>query len=354
MDVLMVGVGPKRVGGMWTVAEQYINSKKYNEKVNLWYIATSTNGSLLTRFLYMIYGYIKILLIFFTVHVDIVHIHMAERGSTFRKGIVAKWGNKKGVKIIIHLHAGPFMAWYTTLSHANQSRVREIFGYANKVFVLGEYWKHELAEIIPENKMLVLYNGVDCPASNQYSADAKYIVYFGVMKKEKGIYDLIEAIKLIDDQLPEDVKVYLCGTDLVGDIHEFICKLGLNHRIELPGWVSGENKEAIYQNAMLSVLPSYYEGLSISVLESMARGIPIIVTNISTMPELVEPECMVSPGDKRSLSEKIIKLVLSKESRKIISQNEYRKAIEIFSIDNFINKTISIYQSLLSNNEQNR
>ena len=44
MNVLMVGVGPKRVGGMWTVAEQYLNNKEFNEKVNLTYIATSTNG----------------------------------------------------------------------------------------------------------------------------------------------------------------------------------------------------------------------------------------------------------------------------------------------------------------------
>ncbi len=349
MNVLMVGVGPKRVGGMWTVAEQYIKSKKYNDEVNLSYVATSTNGSIIARFLYMIQGYIKILWILNTKPIDIIHIHMAEKGSAFRKGRVARWGRKKGKKVIIHLHAGPFLAWYKTLSEDKQNRIREIFTCSDQIFVLGEYWKRELAEIIPEEKMLVLYNGIECPQKNPYNLNARNIVYFGVMRKAKGTYDLIEAIRLINDQLPKETKVVMCGNDLEGDIPQVIEKSGLKDRFELPGWVTGEKKERIYQDAMIDVLPSYYEGLSMTVLEAMARGIPVITTNISTMPELLRTDRLINPGDSRALAEEIINIEQSIGLRKEISDIQYKKACESFSVERFIDKTIMYYRKCLHN-----
>lgn len=350
----MVGVGPKRVGGMWTIADQYIKNKEFNDKVNLTYIATSTNGSILIRFLYMLWGYIKILWVLHTKPIDIVHIHMAEKGSTFRKGRVAKWGRKKKKKVIIHLHAGPFMAWFNTLSQKKQNAVIQIFGYADTVLVLGKYWKKELTTIIPSKKMTVLYNGVECPKSNPFNPNAKNIVYFGVMRKEKGTYDLIEAIKLIDNQLPESTKVVLCGNDLEGDIPIIIEKAGLNDRFELPGWVFGNQKEKIYLNAMIDVLPSYFEGLSMSILEAMARGIPVITTNISTMPELVDDRCMINPGNVTSLAERILNLTKSDNERRRISGIEFEKVKSEFSITMFIDKTITIYSTLMTRKGQNK
>lgn len=349
MNVLMVGVGPKRVGGMWTVAEQYINSREFNDKVNLTYIATSTNGSMLTRFLYMVLGYIKILWVLNTRPIDIVHIHMAEKGSTFRKGRVAKWARNKNKKVIIHLHAGPFMAWYKTVQKDKQETIKGIFHYADRVFVLGEYWKRELTEIMPDKKMVVVYNGVNCPEENAYNINAKNIVYFGVMRREKGVYDLINAIKMINDQLSKETKVILCGNDLEGDILEVIEKAGLKERFKLPGWVSGKEKEEIYHNAMIDVLPSYYEGLSMTVLEAMALGIPVITTDISTMPEVLgENGILVNPGDYKDLSKAIMSLLNSDNLRMTASKEEFNRATKMFSKEIFINKTLAQYTSLLN------
>lgn len=347
INVLMVGVGKKRVGGMWTVAEQYINSQEFNSRVNLIYIPTSTNGSIYFRSFYMLIGYIRILFILSLKKTDIVHIHMAEKGSTFRKGRVARWSKKRNKKVIIHLHAGPFMAWYNTVSNERQEKIRKIFGYADQVLVLGEYWKKELVKIIPENKMMVLYNGVICPDVNQYNMNAKDIVYFGVMRKEKGTYDLIRAIAKINNQMPKDMKVVLCGNDLEGTVPETVEKEGLKDRIELPGWVTGNKKEEIYRNAMIDVLPSYYEGLSMTVLEAMARGIPIITTNISTMPELLDDVNLFTPGDIDALSSSILRLINCEDERRKSSESEYDRARKCFSVDRFIMNTLRIYSNLM-------
>ena len=352
MRVLMVGVSSKRVGGMQAVAEQYMHDQVFNSHVQLTYVATSTNGSAITRLFCMIKGYIKILYLLNAKPFDLVHIHMAEKGSTYRKGIIAKWAKKKGKKVIIHLHAGPFMAWYDTQSDKNKKRIKSYFSYSDIVFALGEYWKKELTEIIPETKITVLYNGISCEKTNPYNLNSHNIVYFGVMNKAKGTYDLINAVKRVSGSLPRGTKIVLCGNDLVGDIEERICKLGLADYFSLPGWVSGEEKEIIYKDAMISVLPSYYEGLSMTVLEAMARGVPVITTNISTMPEVLGGiSSLVEPGDVVALSEAILTLSHNRDEREKISEQEFNRVSELFSQEKFINKTLEQYNMLLNRNE---
>ncbi|MDJ8953233.1 glycosyltransferase family 4 protein [Clostridium perfringens] len=348
MKVLMVGVGKKRVGGMLTVAEQYLTDEVFNKNVELMYVSTSTNGSIFIRFLYMIVGYIKILFILSLKKVDIIHIHMAEKGSTFRKGKVAKWGKLFGKKVIIHLHAGPFMSWYNSLNNNKKHKVREIFSYSDKVLVLGEFWKKELKQIVPEERMIVLYNGVECPINNLYNPDAKNIAYLGVMNKEKGIYDLLEAISNIESRLDKDVKILLCGNDLVGDIQSTINRLGLEKRVEMLGWINKNEQINIFKNTMISVLPSYFEGLSMTIIEAMAYGIPVVTTNISTMPEVLgDYSYLIEPGDSLSLGEYLLNLSNRKDKRIEISKNEYLRAKELFSKTNLINSTLNIYNSII-------
>lgn len=348
MKVLMVGVSEKRVGGMNTVAQYYKNDEKFNKKVSLKYVSTSTNGTKITRLLYMFYGYIKVIynLLFFKP--DIVHIHMAEKGSVYRKGYVAKISKRHKKKVIIHLHAGPFMAWYDSINEKSQKKVLKIFSYADKVLALGDYWKKELSRIIDEKKISVLYNGVECPNKNNYNSKSKNIIYFGVMKKEKGIYDLLDAIKIIDNKLDKDIKVLLYGNDLVGDVQNKIDELKLNDRVRMMGWFSREQIDEILKNAMINILPSYFEGLSMTIIEGISYGIPTITTNISTMPEILgDYKYMIDPGDINSLSKFIYDLSENENNRLKISDFLYKRSIKLFSIKKQIENTLKIYEEII-------
>ena len=348
MRVLMVGVGPERVGGMWTVAQCYLDSGTFCEKTELTYIPTSTNGSAVKRSLYMLRGFWKIYWHLKRRKPQIVHIHMAEKGSTFRKGFVAKMAKRNGAKVIIHMHAGPFMAWYQTLDAGNQESIRKIFACADKFFVLGDYWKEQMTELVDSEKLEVLYNGIPIPKENPYSLQSKDIVYFGVFKKEKGIYDLIDAMALIDSRMDPDVKLKLCGKDLEGNVEEYIAQKGLSHRVQMMGWCDAAKRDEILRNAAVDVLPSYFEGLSMTVIEAMAYGVPMLTTGISTMPELLgDGITLVEPGDVAALAENLLKLTQEPALRKQWSQQEYARAGMLFSLEKNIEKTYEVYCSLL-------
>ena len=356
MNVLMVGVDRNRVGGMWTVAETFINNEWFNQKVNLYYVATATGGSKIKRIGKMLEGYCKAIKIFASKKIDIVHIHMAEKGSVYRKGIVIILAKLFGAKVIVQMHAGPILAWYESLPKRKQVTVAKIFNSADQMLVLGEYWKKQMATIVAVDKIEVLYNGVECPEENPYNADGKYILYMGLLKKTKGTYDLIDAIKLIDSELSQEIKVYLCGVDENGETEklcgkadaEYVTEHGLQNRIVMPGWIDKNTRLALFKNTQICVLPSYYEALSMTALESMAYGIPLVTTDISTMPELLGSQIkLVNPGDINGLAKEILSLEKDKMKRCQYSEIEYDRAKNIFKKELIFDRVIGFYEKLI-------
>lgn len=349
MKVLMTGVDKGRLGGMWTVANNYITSEKYNNQVDLKYIATSTNGSRIKRIILMLKAFKKIRKNLSDSNYDLVHIHMAERGSTFRARKIVKMAKQNNTKVIIHLHAGPFLDWYSSLKEKQQRNIKEMFDHVDCVLVLGNYWKEKLLPLVSKEKIRVLYNGVCIPNENNYNINGKYITFMGVLKKEKGIFDLIDAIEKIDNELDKEIKVKVCGIDLVGNVQEYINNKNLKNRIELVGWVNEEERKKIYNNTLICVLPSYFEALSMTVIESMANGIPIITTNISTMFEVLDDSnLLIEPGNIDLLSKKIIDMTKNKNNLSKISDFEYKRCKENFDINTNINNTLKIYNEIIN------
>ncbi len=348
INVLMVGVDKSSIGGMRTVSENYIKSKAYNEHCNLFYVSTATRKNALMKVFFFA---IKMPIIFFILlfkKIDIVHVHMAEKNSVFRKGVIIQLSKIIGCKIIIHMHAGPFMNWYGNLSCRTQRRVKRILDKANIILVLGKFWKEQAKDIIGEERIKVLYNGVECPPINNYNALAKDISFVGHLRKEKGIFEFLESIKSIRSKLPESTKIHLCGSSDQFDIKQKLSEMGIDDIVYFHGWLNNTNLKKIFSNTAINVLPTYIEGLSMSVLESMAAGIPIITTNITTMPELLDGIIeMITPGDISALSNIILDLIYDSDKRKKISDTEYERVKTCFSTDKMIQQTIAVYEMVL-------
>lgn len=348
INVLMVGVSSKRNGGMWTVAKSYIESSILKEKVNLKYIATSTNGSKMVRLFCMLSGYCKIIAYLLTKKPDIVHVHMAEKGSVYRKGAVVRLGKKFGCKVIIHMHAGPFAHWYQSKSVKAQKKISRMLNCADKILVLGNYWRDTMKNIVPAEKLEVLYNGVEIPADNYYDLQSKKIVYMGVIKKEKGTNELLAAMQQLDSILDPEIRLYLYGTDWDGDIKKKIAEYHLEKRAIFCGWIGEEEREEVLKNAMLCVLPSFFEGLSMSIIEAMSYGIPVVTTDISTMREVTGDRItLICPGDVGALAQELLKYCENDTLRKADSQYLYERAKQYFSVESNVNQLLEIYENVL-------
>lgn len=349
MNILMVGVDEQTKGGMWAVVENYLNDKSFCEKTNLKYISTSITGSKVSRILFTVKAYLKILKSLVRGHFDIVHIHMSEKGSVYRKNIVIALAKMFHCKIVLHMHGAEFEKWYLESSERNQSFVRKVVNKADRVLILGEYWKPFISSLLAEHsKLRVLYNAVSVKDTNQYNENAKNILFLGAVIQRKGVYDLLDVFAEIDSELDDECKLLIYGPDFDKKIEEEIKSKNLENRVFYKGWLDKSAQQNVFQNILLNVLPSYNEGLPMTILETMAFGIPNITTDVAAIPEAVDDSngYLIKAGDKSALKAALLSAIENDVLRIAKSKEAYRTAKEKFSIEHHLNELVKIYEEL--------
>ena len=349
MKVLMVGCDRSTKGGMWKVVENYIESDYFMKETNLEYIPTSVTGNFGKKIIFTFKAYLKVLHNFVTKKPDILHIHMSERGSVFRKGLIISLAYLLNIKIIIHMHGAEFEIWYKSQNTIIKKIVRHIIEKADKVIILGQYWYEFIRTLCPENKIFVLHNAVYVPKENKYNIEAKNILFLGVVGKRKGAYDLLDSFKECLSDIPYDINLLYYGPDFESEIRYEIKKRQLDNRVKYMGWLSEKERNAVFENTMMNVLPSYNEGLPMTILETMAYGIPNISTKVAAIPEVINANngMLVEPGKINQLSNVIKKLSNSSEIRASKSENAYLTIKNDFSIETHVKKLIGLYKSIL-------
>lgn len=133
-------------------------------------------------------------------------------------------------------------------------------------------------------------------------------------------------------------------------IQEKINRFNLQSRAIYKGWLTQDNREEVFRDTIVNVLPSYNEGLPMTILESMGYGIPNISTAIAAIPEAIsdgDNGFLICPGDVKALGEYIKTLVCNSEIRGRMSERAFIRARDEFSLDAHLQKLIDIYSSML-------
>lgn len=129
MNVLMIGVDKTSVGGMLTVVENYLNDKEFCNQTNLNYIATVIRSNKIKKITTFIRKIPQIIYIIRKKKIDIVHVHMAERGSVFREGFVILLAKILGCKTLIHMHGATIEEWYKKQNFLIKKLTERIFAW---------------------------------------------------------------------------------------------------------------------------------------------------------------------------------------------------------------------------------
>lgn len=335
-------------GGMVSVVRNYLDYTGWDD-YNIIFIPTHIERNKLIILAYFFVAYIKILFTLIFKDISIAHLHTAERGSFFRKAILVRTFKLFGVKTVMHHHAAEFEEFYKKLSVRNKNYVNRTLEMVDVNIVLSKRLISMITSKAPKARVEVLYNAVPVPKYNVYDLNAKHIMFLGRLGKRKGTYDLLQAIKNIDDKMPKEYKFDLCGDGEVDEVKEKIKELQLEERISFVGWINAERKNEFFKKACINVLPSYNEGLPMSILESMAFGIPNISTNIASIPEVIQNGMngfLVRPGDISALSECLLKLINNSTLRSQFSANSYELIKKQFGLDTNIARLKEIYHEI--------
>ncbi len=194
---------------------------------------------------------------------------------------------------------------------------------AKHVITISESSKRDIVNFykVPADKVTVTYIGYDTetfhPVTDQvqiqtvldkYGFKQPYILYLGTLQPRKNIVRLIQAFKeLIDQEKYANLGLKLVIVGKKGWLYQEILseakKLHIEDIVIFTGYVSDEEKPALLSGALMYCLPSLYEGFGIPVLEAMACGTPVVVSQISSLPEVVgEYGVLVDPYSVKSIS----------------------------------------------------
>lgn len=310
-------------------------------------IVNSNGKNAITNLLQLLYSLVATTLrLIFCSNIRVVHIHTASYNSFKRSALFISLANFFKRKVVIHIHGGGFKEYYeksTSFVHKNLLK-------CDTIIALTEYWKEYFNGLGFEN-VVIVPNIVDFPViKEKINNDGKiHILYLGLLTKAKGIYDLLDVINEHKTEFDGKITLHIGGNGESTTILNIIKEQGLSNIVKFEGWVSGDKKVELLNNADIFILPSYTEGLPISILEAMSYKLLVISTPVGGIPEVIEDGkngILFTPGDKEALYQAIEKLHTDKIQRKSMGELSYSKVQSYFP-DNVSEKLENIYKELL-------
>lgn len=173
---------------------------------------------------------------------------------------------------------------------------------AAKIIAISEFTKEEIIKFygLPEERIIVAYPGLGKEikklrnkeiedVKRKYGIESNYLLYLGTLQPKKNLVCLIEAFNILDTayHIPHTQLVFAGKKGwLYEDMFRKAKETGVGKRVVFTDYVSEEDKYPLIAGAKCFVLPSLYEGFGIPVLEAMALGVPVAISNVSSLPEV--------------------------------------------------------------------
>jgi len=221
-----------------------------------------------------------------------IYSHAGSGISLFRECIIISISKIFGAITILHNHA-PQIDHYLTSKLKKSLFSLAVFN-ADRIIVLTDWWKKRLAPVVGPHKLRVIHNPLTLNLENVAGTNLKKeimrkpeirILAMARLAAGKGVDIAVNAMKY----LPNDFKLTIAGDGPNRKAIEAIVKENkLADRVNLIGWISGNQKEYQLKNNDIFCLPSVNDAFPISFVEAMAYGLPVVGVKYGGIPDIVD------------------------------------------------------------------
>ena len=248
---------------------------------------------------------------------------------------------------MVHLHNGSYA--YAHTSGLKRWLVRSFLKRISLAIVLGPRLVSVFSEMIPHSRIACIPNGVDDRpfalararlGGTPQRGSRRRVLFMGLMHRDKGFRDLIDAVPLV----PEGEFIFAGEWPSMAEeklVRALLRERGVEERATFVGVVTGDAKYDLFLSTDLFVLPSYYEGQPVVILEALAAGLPIVCTNCGAVDSAVRDGWngfFVPPASPEALATRLNELVGDDEARRAMGERSRRLYEENFTISHFIER----------------
>ncbi|WP_461615449.1 glycosyltransferase family 4 protein [Clostridium sp. Marseille-QA1073] len=244
------------------------------------------------------------------------------------------------------------------------TKMKSIVDNSDGIITVSEFSKEDISKDFnyPKERIFVTYlaseniykpiNKVIASSilKKQYSLPNNYILYVGGFSPRKNILGLIKAYSKLPKNIRESHNLVIAGNK--GKSYELYKKCAEEYNVDnyviFPGFISMEYMPYLYNSASLFVYPSFYEGFGLPPIEAMACGIPVITSNVTSIPEIVgDAAVLFNPNDIDELSSKLYEVLMDENIKQELIHKGFIK-------NNFLSwkktalDTLKAYKTILS------
>lgn len=231
------------------------------------------------------------------------------------------------------------------------------------IIVNSRFMKDEVRNVfqLPEDKIRIIPNGVNLDKFKNYYRDyqfrrnfasnkEKIIFFVGRLVNEKGAHILINAAPKIIHYY-NDVKFIIAGKGPQLDyLRKIADELNISQRVYFTGYISEEELAKLYKCADVAVFPSLYEPFGIVALEGMLANVPVVVSDVGGLGEIVEhgvDGMKFYTGNSNSLADSILEILLNTEKAEKMKSKAMKKVFLIYNWDIISSQTLVIYKEIV-------
>lgn len=289
---------------------------------------------------------------------DIFHLH----GRWYPDfGYVAKHAKKNKKLFMMTLHnarpvgINPAVTSLGTLYDAIYGK--RLLKAADKIIAVSHFVKEDIAKYgIDTGKIKVIYNGVDTKffKPSEKTFKKKYadrfdtlLIFLGRLIAQKGLLHLIDAMAEVVKEYPKTGLLIVGRGKEKERLEKRTRKLALEKNVIFPGFIPEEQLPDLYSSADIFVLPSLWEVLPISLLEALACGAPLLVSDAGGNPEVVENGVngfVFRKGNTKELVKKMRALISDSKMRKRMGRESRRIAVRRFDWELIAKQTLEYYR----------
>jgi len=233
---------------------------------------------------------------------------------------------------------------------------------ADHIIAVSESTKRDTVRLlgVPEAKITVIYEAAHplfTPITNEEALDriraryhlpSEFILFVSTIEPRKNLPTLLRAFRRLRDNYKSQATLAIAGNRgwLAEEVDAVLDELRLGDAVRFLGGVANEELVYLYNAAKLFVLPSFYEGFGLPPLEAMACGTPVIVSKVSSLPEVVgDAGLLVEPEDVEGLTVAMWRVLTDDNLRREMRAKGLKRAAK-FSWERAARETLAVYRQV--------
>ena len=204
----------------------------------------------------------------------------------------------------------------------------------------------------PSKNISVIWNGInldDCKFHQRESFNANFVTIISADVPMKNLKTVLKALYLLKQE-GINAKLTIVG-DLREDNNKLIDRLGLTKEITYKSKLPRKQLIQSLNNADIGIAPSKYEGFGFPLVEMIATGLPVIVSDKASLPELAGNAGLIfNSSDSNDLKEKMKELIENTTLRNKVTENSKLRRDDFFGWDEYAKKLEDLYKEIISGN----